>query len=243
VIAKDIQIPTPDGTADGLLLGPDGSDGSSPPPRVIHLTDIMGIRPAHRDMAARLAAEGYTVLVPNVFYRTARPPLFAFPFVFGEERTMQRIGELARPLTPEAIERDASAYIDFIGGGPVAIVGHCFSGQMALRCAAARPDAVVAVASFHGGNLVTDAPTSPHHVLPRVKARLYFGHASQDRSMPQPAIDTLEAALRAWGGRFESERYDGALHGWTVPGSPVYNQPQAERAFAKLRELLAAELR
>jgi carboxymethylenebutenolidase len=115
---------------------------------------------------------------------------------------------------------------------------------MALRTAAARPDRVGAIASFHGGRLFVDGPASPHLSLPRVKAKLYFGHAKDDHSMPQEAIDKFNAALTKWGGKYESEMYD-ALHGWTVPdeGSRVYNKPQAERAFEKLTALFASALK
>src|SRR5262249_50064537 len=128
---ENVEIP---GAGDGLLLRP---DGGGPARRVIHLTDIHGVRPAHRDMAARLVELGCTVLLPNVFHRTGKAPMFDFPFVMGEERTMKRMGEITRPLQPDVMERDASAYIDFLGGGPVAVVGYCFTGQMALRAAAA----------------------------------------------------------------------------------------------------------
>jgi carboxymethylenebutenolidase len=116
---------------------------------------------------------------------------------------------------------------------------------MALRIAATRPDRIAAAASFHGGSLYTDAPTSPHLLLPQVKARLYFGHAFEDRSMPEEAIDKLDRALEAWGGEYESEVYEGAHHGWTVPqsGNSAYNQPQAERAFHKLSALFAETLK
>jgi carboxymethylenebutenolidase len=99
------------------------------------------------------------------------------------------------------------------------------------------------MASFHGGGLYTDEPTSPHLVLPRIKARLYFGHATKDRSMPQEAIEKFDRALAAWGGKYESEVYDGAFHGWTTSDAPVYNQPQADRAFNKLTELFASTLK
>jgi carboxymethylenebutenolidase len=111
-----------------------------------------------------------------------------------------------------------------------------------MRIAAARPDKVVAMASFHAGRLLVDTPQSPHLLLPQIKARLYFGHAVQDKSMPEELIAKLEAALREWGGRFESETYDGAYHGWTTLDSPVYNAPQAERAFQKLTQLFAETL-
>jgi len=122
------------------------------------------------------------------------------------------------------------------------VVGYCFTGGFALRTAAARPDRIAAAASFHGGGLFKDGPASPHLVLPRVTARLYFGHARDDRGMPAEAIASLERALGEWGGSYESEIYD-ALHGWTVPDSAAYNEPEAERAFAKLRALFAATLR
>src|SRR5262245_31625828 len=172
----EIEIRTSDGASDGVLYQPEGGGRL---PGIIFLTDIGGIRTATREMARRLSAEGYSVLLPNVFYRNARPPVFNFPRVIGEDRTMERIAELAAPLTPEAIERDALAYIEFlsarnsVGDGAMGVVGHCLTGGMALRVAAARPDRIAAAASFHGGWLYTDAPTSPHLVLPRIKARLY----------------------------------------------------------------------
>jgi carboxymethylenebutenolidase len=112
-----------------------------------------------------------------------------------------------------------------------------------MRAAAARPDRIGAVASFHGGRLYTDQPTSPHRELPRIRARVYFGHAVEDKSMPAESIAQFEDALKAWGGRYESETYEGALHGWTVPGGHAYNHPQAERAFEKLARLFAETLK
>jgi carboxymethylenebutenolidase len=241
-----VEIPTPDGAPGGFLYHPAG-DGSWP--GVIHLTDIVGIRPASREMAKRLAAAGFCVLQPNVFYRTGQPPLIDFPIKLGEERTMNRFRELSRPLTPEAMERDASAYVDFLAAqpstkkGPLGVVGYCFTGSMALRTAAACPDRIGAAASFHGGGLFTDAPTSPHMALPRVRARLYFAHAFEDRTMPGEAIARLDRALQSWGGAYASEIYPGAKHGWTVPDSAAYNQPQAERAFEKLTELFQSSLK
>ncbi len=245
MIEEEVHIPTSDGISDGFLYRPEGKRRW---PGIVHLTDIGGIRPAQHDMARRLAAEGYSVLMPNVFYRSGQPPMFDFPSSPGDERRRQRFAELAGPLTPEAVERDAAAYVDFLAAqesvseGAMGVVGYCFTGSLAMRIAAARPDRIGAAASFHGGGLFTDASTSPHFVLPRIKARLYFGHAIQDRSMPEEAIARLDRALEVWGGKYESEVYEGAYHSWTVPDSPVYNQPQAERAFEKLTELLATTL-
>ena len=245
MIEEEIEILTCDGTAGGVLY----FEKAERRPGAIFLTDIGGIRPSQREMARRLAQAGYTVLMPNIFYRTGKPPMFDFPFQMGDDRTTNRLAELSGPLTPEAMESDAEVYVDYLGAqrsvseGKIGAVGLCFSGAFALRTAAVRPDRVAAAASFHGGRLFTDAPDSPHRALPRVKACLYFGHAVEDRSMPAKAIETLNDALESWGGEYESEVYEGAHHGWTVPDSPVYNQAQAERAFAKLTHLLAWTLR
>jgi carboxymethylenebutenolidase len=183
--------------------------------------------------------------MPNLFYRTGRPPLLDFPVTWGDEKIMQRVNEMRAPLDMAALERDTAAYVDALAASGAAtdaafgVVGYCFSGKAALAAAAVRPDRVGAAASFHGGHLVTADPTSPHLLLPRIKAPLYFGHASEDQSMPADAIATLDAALSAWGGSYESEVYEGAFHSWTEPDSPVYNEAQAKRAFNKLIELLA----
>lgn len=245
VVETAVGIRTPDGTPDGFLY----RDESFPSrPGVIHYTDIGGIRDSHRAKAKRIAEQGYVVLLPNVFYRTGRPPVIDWPINPNDERIMKRIGEISGPLTPEAMEKDSSAYVDFLAAlpgvsdGAIGVLGHCFSGAMAMRTCAARPEKIGAGASFHGGRLFVDGPASPHLAFPRIKARLYFGHAVQDKSMPQEAIDKFNQALAAWGGKYESEVYEGAFHGWTVADSPVYNEPQAERAFAKLMELFGSAL-
>src|SRR5262245_4742157 len=172
MIEKEIEILTADGTSDGFLYLPEGERRW---PGIIFLTDIGGIRQATRDMSRRLAGEGYCVLTPNVFYRNARPPVFDFPRQLGEERTMKRIAELSAPVTPDAMIRDASSYIDFLSAqdsveeGKKGVVGHCFTGPMAVRVAAAFPDKIAAAASFHGVRLFTDDPASPHLELPRIK--------------------------------------------------------------------------
>jgi carboxymethylenebutenolidase len=246
MVEEALEIRTPDGTADAFLYG---ADGGRRLPGVIHLTDIGGIRPSHCNMARRLAEKGYAVLLPNVFYRTGKPPMFDFTPTMGEERTMKRFAELATPMTPEAAERDAAAYVDFLAAQPsvdsgsMGVVGHCFTGGMAMRAAAVRPGKVVAAASFHGGGLYTNAATSPHLVLPRIRAELYFGHAINDQSMPEEAIRNLKQALVRWGGKYQSETYAGAYHGWTTPDAPVYNQQQADRAFENLAALFARTLK
>ena len=204
VMENEVEIPMPGGAADAVLYR--WSDDRKP--GVIFLPDGIGTRPSQRQMARRLAGEGYTVLLPNIYYRIARPPFFDRKFDFDDSAMRGRLSELTSSLPPEAMERDGSAYVDFLGAqpevgdGPMGIVGFCFTGQFALRTAAVRPDRIAAAASFHGGGLFKDDPASPHLALPRVKARLYFGHAREDRSMPAEAIAKFEEALARWGGSY-----------------------------------------
>ncbi len=231
-----------DGQTEAVLFQPSG-DGRRP--GVLYLTDIGGIREAQRRAAQRLADEGYVVLMPNVFYRTASPPLMDLAALRpNPELFMQRVRELAMPLTPEAQERDAKEYVGYLSAftsGKLGVVGFCICGGVAMRVAAVCHE-IVAAASFHGGNLFEDKPESPHLLLPRIKARLLFGHAESDRSMPAEAIVGFERALQDWGGRYESETYVGAHHGWTTLDNPAYHEAQAARAYQKLTELLAQEL-
>lgn len=241
---QDLQLQMSVGTADAVLFLP---DSAKPLPGVLHIPDIGSIREAQRAMARRLAAEGYVVLMPNPFYRTSRPPVFSVER--KDPRWMERMKELIAPMTPEAQEKDMAAYIDLLSSQPsvqpenLGVVGYCIGGGFALRTAAVQAEKVRAMASFHGGGLYkADDPGSPHLVLARVKARLYFGHADQDSSMPADAIEHFEQALKKWGGKYESDTYHGSRHGWTVPDNPAYNEPAAERAYGKLTALFKATL-
>ncbi len=243
-----VEVNTADGAAEAFLFTP--ASGSGPWPGAVYLTDIMGIRGAYHQMAQRLAGQGYVVLLPNIFHRGTRLPVLDFVPQMGDERTMKKMGELRASLPNDKMGPDGAAYADFllaqpnVKGPKVGVVGYCFTGTMAVRTAAAAPEKIAAAASFHGGGLYTDQPDSPHLLLPKIKARLYFGHAVQDRSMPAETIAKFEAVLKAWDGRSESETYEGALHGWCVPGRPeVYNEAQAERAFGKMVELFDATLK
>jgi len=143
--------------------------------------------------------------------------------------------------------RDGMAFVDWLSGqefvsGPIGVVGFCFAGKFALEVAAARPDRIAAAASFHGGGLFTDTHDSPHLVLPRVRARLYFGHADHDHSMPMESIEKFEWALRSWSGDYESEVYE-AKHGWMIPGRQVHDPENAARGFDKLMGLFDESLR
>ena len=199
-------------------------------------------------MARRVAERRLHSADAECFLSSSPPPVFSFPFVMGEERTTKRMSELRASATPENFRKDGLVYVDFLASQPAAqnggvgVIGHCFTGAAAMRIAAVRAERIAAVATFHAGGLYTGDPSSPHLLLPQIRARLYFGHAVNDKSMPREAIEKFEKALKAWGGKFESEVYAGAHHGWTVPDNPTYDKPQAGRAFKKLTGLLAAAL-
>jgi len=243
---QDLKLAMPDGATDAVLYT---SDDGTPLPGVLFVPDIGSIRDTMRQMARRLADEGYTVLMPNPFYRTSSVPVFSFPRKPGDPATMKRIGELIGPLAPDALDADLAVYLDYLSSQPtttqagVGVVGFCIGGLITFRAAAVRPEKVAVAASFHGGGLYKAGdPGSPHLGLPKIKGRLYFGHAVEDNSMNTEAITELVKSLQEWGRRYESEMYQGAHHGWTVADNPNYNQPQAERAYAKLTELFRGAL-
>ena len=235
------MVDAADGSAETVIYTP----GDKPYPGLLFYTDIFGVRPAQQGMAEKIAAAGYTVMMPNVFYRHGKLPLLDFEFQMGEERSMKTLGALFGALPGAAMERDAPYYVEAllnrndVSGSKIAVVGYCFTGAMALRTAAVEPDKVAAAASFHGGRLVTEDANSPHTRIAQVKGELYFGHAVEDQSATPAQIAKLDDTLKGWGGVFASEMYEGALHGWTVPErQDVYNEKQAERHYEKLFDLL-----
>lgn len=236
IVTRSLEIAVAGQAVEAFLYGMTDARG----PGILLYTDIKGIREVYHEQAMRLAEAGYAVLVPNVFFRWGRLPLFDFPFRPGEERTAKRLQELFAALTPEMQMADSAAYVDFLLGqkevraGSLGVVGYCYTGGMALRTAAVRADQVSVAASFHGGNLCTEQESSPHRLLPKIRASLWAGHAVEDKSMPPEMIAKLDEALRAWGGEFTSKVYEGALHGWTNRDSPIYNEAQATAAFRDL---------
>lgn len=244
---RDVQITTADGQANAMLFTP---EGQGPWPGVIYYPDGVGVRPGFEKMAQRLAAEGYAVLLVNVFYRSTKGHVFGFKPNFKEDATRARFGEVTKPLTNDALASDIKAYVGFLEGRPevegkIGVVGYCFTGRVSMMTAALHPDAIAAAASFHGGRLCTDDAGSPHlTLLPKIKAALLFGHATNDGSMPADAIAKFEAALKDWGGDFTSSTYP-AAHGWTVPDDElgVYDSASADRAFDAMKSFFAKNLK
>jgi carboxymethylenebutenolidase len=246
VQGQTIEIPTAAGVADAYLVGPD--DGG-PHPGVLFIMDAYGVRPRIEEMADQIASQGYVVLAPNVFYRAGRAPVLPMPDGNDPDARGQffaQVRPLMAELTPAHLAADGQAYLDRLAeesSGPVAITGYCMGARLGWRIAAAYPDRVAALAGFHGGGLVTDAPDSPHRSAAALSGtELYFGHADQDQSMPADQIAQLDAALDAAGARHRSEVYEGARHGYTMSDTPVYDEAATERHFRELFALLDRNL-
>jgi carboxymethylenebutenolidase len=236
-----VEITTPDGVADAYLARPDGR----PHPGVLYIMDAYGLRPTIEEMVDRIAADGYVVIAPNVFYRAGRAPVLPLPDPSDPEQRssfFQSVRPLIGALTPERLAADGAAYLDYLAQvaapGPAAITGYCMGARVAWRIAAAHPDRVAALAGFHAGGLVTDAPDSPHVSAADVQAEMYFGFADEDPSMSAEQIATLERTLDEAGARYRSEVYAGARHGYTMADSPVFDETARERHFRELGALL-----
>jgi carboxymethylenebutenolidase len=240
----DVQVTTPAGVCDAALIHPRGGAW----PGVILFTDVFGLRPTMRDMAKRLAADGFTVLVPNPFYRTSKAPGLSTDIDFNNAADRAKIDMLRAPLTSDAVMQDAAAYVKFLDAqssvnkkAKMGVFGYCMGGPMTLQAAASSPARIGAGASFHGGGLVTDKPDSPHLLVAKIKAQYYFGVAMNDDQRQPDAKTKLDEAFKAANLQAKIEVYDGCLHGWCVkdmpntPGKPpIYNEAQAERAWGEL---------
>jgi carboxymethylenebutenolidase len=241
VTETDVQITTPDGVADCYFVHP----ASGTAPGVLMWPDIFGLRSAFRQMGKRLAESGYAVLVVNPFYRVKKAPTADA----GTATPIQDLMPLAKSLNETTQMTDAKAFIGWLDGQPsvaknrkMGTQGYCMGGPMAFRTAAAVPDRVGAVASFHGGGLVTDAPNSPHLQAAKTSAQFLIAIAdNDDKRSPNDKValkETFEKAnLPA-----EIEVYSGAAHGWCPPDSKVYNEPQAEKAWSRLLVLYGKAL-
>ena len=245
VVETNVEIKTPDGICDAAFIHP--ATGSHP--GVIIWTDALGLRPAFREMGKRIAAEGYSVLVPNPFYRAGKAPMFdSSKFSFQNKEDMAKLQGVMGPLNaPGNAEKDAVAYIAFLDtqkqvnkSKKIGTQGYCMGGPLVVKTAAVSPDRIGAGGSFHRGGLVTDKPDSPHLLAPKIKAQMYFGIASNDDKRQPDAKDKLKEAFAAAHVPAEIEVYSESVHGWCVPdmpaqpGMPIYNKPDAERAWVKL---------
>ena len=245
VMESDVEVATPDGSADCYLAYP--AEGRFP--GVIVWPDILGLRPAFRQIGKRLAESGYAVLVVNPYYRTSRAPVVPPGATFQDSSVREIVMPLYRQLNAESEVSDAGALVRFLdrhpavdSGRPMGTTGYCMGGPIVMRTAAALPDRIGAAATFHGGGLVSDGPDSPHLLIPKMKAQFLIAIAASDDKKQPEAKDVLRAAFAAAELPAEIEVYEGTMHGWCPPDSAVYNQAQAERAWSRLLSLFDSAL-
>jgi carboxymethylenebutenolidase len=245
MVDTDVVVTTASGSCEAALIHPKGKGQW---PGAILFVDIFGLRPTMRDMAKRLAANGYTVLVPNPYYRTTKAPGLPSTLDFSSPEDRAKIAKVRDPLTDQAVMSDTTAYVKFLDSqamvnkkAKIGVFGYCMGGPMTMQAAAANPTRVGAGASFHGGCLVTDKPDSPHLKVPQMKAQYYFAIAENDDQRQPDAKVKLAEAFKAANLPEKQEVYAGCMHGWCVKdmpmgpdGKPIYNEAGAERAWNEL---------
>jgi carboxymethylenebutenolidase len=241
VSESEVNVTTPDGTADCYFAHP----ASGAAPGVLVWPDIFGLRPAFRQMGKRLAESGYSVLVVNPFYRAKKAPTAGQ----GAATPIQDLRPLAQGLNATTHTTDAKAFIAWLDAQSavakdrkIGTQGYCMGGPIAFRTAAAVPDRVGAVASFHGGGLVTDKPDSPHLQAAKSKAQFLIAIAANDDQRSPNDKTVLKETFEKANLPAEIEVYEGSAHGWCPPDSHVYNEPQAEKAWSRLLVLYGKAL-
>jgi carboxymethylenebutenolidase len=246
VVEKDVNVPMASGVSDSALFYPEGKGRW---PAVLVWTDILGLRPVFREMGSRLAAQGYVVLVPNPFYRSAKAPVVSGSFDFSNPADRARIMPMAEALSAETNISDASAYVSFLDAQhqtdkkkKMGVQGYCMGGPLTFRTAGTVPERIGAAATFHGGGLVSDKPDSPHLMISKMKAEVLCAVADNDDKRDPTAKDKLKESFAAAHLTATVEVYEGCNHGWTVRGSQVYNEVGAEKAWAALSALYKRNL-
>jgi len=245
VTESDVDIHTPDGTADAYFVHP--TKGSHP--AVLVWPDIFGLRPAFRQMGKRLAGSGYSVLVVNPYYRKQRAPVVPEHADFDDPATRDTLMALRGTLTPATTHTDAVAFVQWLDAQPsvdrhrkMGTIGYCMTGPFTFVTAAALPERIGSGASFHGGGLVTDKPDSPHLLIPKIRARFLIAIAESDDKRQPEAKDLLREAFAKANLPAEIEVYAGTIHGWCPIDAKVYNHDQAEKAWQRMLVLFKSAL-
>ena len=237
-------VTTADGTCPVTLVTPDG-DG--PWPGIVMYPDAGGPRPTFDDMAAKLASEGFAVLVPDIYYRHGDWKPFDMETAFSDEGERTRLFGMIKTVTPAAMESDAAAFFDYLAGRPevsgdkFGTTGYCMGGRTSLTVAGRLPERVGAAASFHGGGLASDDADSPHLKADQITAAVYVGGAENDASYTAEQSETLDKALTAAGVEHTIEFYS-AAHGFAVPDNPTYDADADARHWRASTELFTAKL-
>lgn len=237
VTGSDVNVATPDGTADCYFVHPT----SGRHPGVLIWPDVFGLRPAFKMMATRLAESGYSVLVVNPYYRDREAPILPEGASFDDPETRKVVMPLMKSFTPETQRTDARAFTDFLAeqgsvdtDRPMGTTGYCMGGPFVFRTAAELPERIGAAATFHGAGLVTEEEDSPHRLIPETDARFLVAIAESDHKRQPEARDTLREGFQEAGLKAEVEVYDGTMHGWCPPDSDVYDEAAAEKAWDRL---------
>jgi carboxymethylenebutenolidase len=245
VTESEVKIKTPDGTADCYFVHPASGAAAA----VVIWPDILGLRPAFRQMGKRLAESGYSVLVVNPFYRQKAAPVVAAGASFSDPAVRNAVMPLAQALNATTHATDAKAFIGWLDTQAsvdkrkkVGTMGYCMGGPIVMRTAAAVPDRVGAGASFHGGGLVTKGTDSPHLLIPTMKASFLIAIAENDDQREPESKTILKETFAKNNLPAEVEVYAGAAHGWCPPDSAVYNEAQAEKAWARCLALFSKAL-
>jgi carboxymethylenebutenolidase len=243
---RQVTIPTADGVCDATLHTPAGSAGQWP--AVIMYPDAGGVRGTFHDMAQRLADLGYAVLLPNPYYRSGAYEPFDVATAFSDPGERARLMELVASVTQEGAAGDTEAMLAFLAvqpeissGTKVGTTGYCMGGAFALTAAGRFPDRVGAAASFHGGNIASTAPDSPHLLAGSMRAKVYIAGAENDPSFDDDQQARMSAALRDAGVEHVLVTYP-AAHGFAVPDNPTYDEDAAERHWQALAELYSSAL-
>jgi len=245
VVESEVNIETPDGVTDAYFVRP--AEGKHP--AVLIWPDILGLRPAFRAMGKRMAEAGYSVLVVNPFYRSAKAPVVPLGASFRDQETRDIVIPMARKLSAETHLSDAKVYVEFLdaqaevdSSRKIGTQGYCMGGPIIMRTAAAAPERIGAAASFHGGGLVTDREDSPHLLIPETTAHVLHAVAENDHEKRPEVVDVLKESYAKAELPAEIEVYAGTLHGWCPPDSAVYDEQQAEKAWARLLHLYKTAL-
>jgi len=245
VVEQDVMVETPDGMSDCYFVHPAEGQHAA----VIIWPDIVSIRPAFRAMGKRLAESGYSVLVVNPYYRTARGQIVPDGQGFRDPGIRELLMPHAQSLSPETCVTDGRAYVDYLDaqasvdtGRKIGTTGYCMTGSYVMRLAAAMPERIGAGGSFHGGGLASDAEDSPHLLAAKMQAGFLIAIAANDDERDPEAKVLLREAFDANNVRAEIEVYEDTLHGWCPPDSAVYHEEQAERAWSRLLDLFDREL-
>ncbi len=241
----DVEVKTPAGTADAYFVHP----VSGKHPGVLIWPDILGLRPAFKQMATRLAESGYSVLVINPFYRLKKAPTAPEHADFNDPATRQTLIGMMNSLTPATAAVDAKEFVAFLDNQAsvdkkrkMATTGYCMGGPFVLRTAAASPDRIGAGATFHGGGLVTDKPESPHLLIAQMKAHFLIAIAESDDKKEPETKNVLRDTFAKAHLPAEIEVYSGTQHGWCPIDGAVYNLDQAEKAWSRMLVLFSNSL-